>query len=126
MKFIIALLLFIAGFTANAQETVADTLRTVVDKSRVEPEFPGGKDTFHAYIYTAFDRNNIYVSGRIDVTFVIEKDGRITNIEVAGVNDKKMKETIIKIFRASPKWKPGQINAEPVRAQYHMPITFNS
>ena len=125
MKFIIVIFVALFTFSANAQETVADTLRTVIDKPTVQPEFPSGIDTFYAYVSTALSRNRVYVPGRVNVTFVIEKDGKLTNVEVTGVNDKKMKETIIKVFRASPKWKPGLINGEPVRAQYNLPLIFN-
>ena len=59
MKFIIVIFVALFTFSANAQETVADTLRTVIDKPTVQPEFPSGIDTFYANeeVMLAVDRN---------------------------------------------------------------------
>lgn len=74
MKFCFGFFFAFFSFTANAQEIVVDTLDTVVELPTVQPEFPSGINTFYAYVSTALSRNRVYVPGRVNVTFVIEKE----------------------------------------------------
>ena len=126
MKFLTVLLIALFGFTASAQETVTDTLGAIIIQPTIKPEFPGGLKTFYAYLSTAIDRNRVSMVGRVKVAFVIEKDGKLTNVNIIqGGGNEIMNDLLKKIFRASPKWKPGILNGEVVRTQHILPIIFN-
>ena len=93
------------------------------------PEFPGGLDAFTRYL----EKNLIYpplakknkTQGRVMVSFNVERDGKLTNIQVAkGIGDGRDEEAL-RVISASPKWKPGIQNGIPVRVSYSVPINFS-
>lgn len=92
---------------------------------QVLPEYPGGINAFYTYVKNNMrlpevDRDlkmNVYV------TFVVEKDGSITDVSVPrdpGYGLKKEAERLIKANKA--KWSPGIQNGKPVRVRYQLPI----
>ncbi|MEO6149206.1 MAG: TonB family protein [Mucilaginibacter sp.] len=93
------------------------------------PEFPGGLSAFGKYLsnnikYPAVAREN-NVQGRVFLTFVVEKDGALTDIKVLRSLGSGTDEEAIRVLKKSPKWKPGIQNGRPVRVQYNIPIAFN-
>ena len=52
------------------------------------------------------------------LTFVIEKDGRLTNIQVLQTPDRSLSEEAIRVLQQSPKWSPGKQRNQPVRVRY--------
>jgi protein TonB len=92
------------------------------------PEFPGGLDKFGAYLgkairYPAVAREN-GTQGRVIVTFVVERDGSLTDIKVTRGIGSGCDEEAVRVLKNSPKWKPGIQNGRPVRVQYSVPISF--
>ena len=64
------------------------------------------------------------VQGRVLVEFIIEKDGKVTNVRVVkGVSDELDAEAV-KVISASPKWKPGKVNGNKVRTSISIPVEF--
>lgn len=62
--------------------------------------------------------------GRVMVEFIIEKDGKVTNVRVIkGVTDALDAEAV-KVVSASPKWKPGRVSGEKVRTSMTIPVEF--
>ena len=62
--------------------------------------------------------------GKVMVEFIVEKDGKITNVRVVkGVSDALDAEAV-KVIAASPKWKPGRIKGEKVRTMITIPVEF--
>ena len=64
------------------------------------------------------------IQGRVVLTFVIEKDGRLTNIEVLQTPDRSLSEEAIRVLNKSPKWSPGKQRNQPVRVKYTLPVDF--
>jgi len=64
------------------------------------------------------------VSGKVFVTFVVEKDGSLTDVKVVRGIGSGCDEEAMRVLKASPKWKAGIQNGRPVRVQYTMPINF--
>ncbi|MDB5286264.1 MAG: energy transducer TonB [Mucilaginibacter sp.] len=98
---------------------------TAVEQS---PAFPGGDAKFNAYLgkairYPAIAREN-NVQGRVILTFVVERDGSLTDIKVVRGIGSGCDEEAIRALKASPKWKPGIQNGRPVRVQYSVPVQF--
>lgn len=92
------------------------------------PEFPGGKQKLFEYLienthYPEIAEKN-GVQGRVVVTFMVEKDGCITEAKIAKSVDQSLDEEAIRVVKSMPKWKPGMCNGEPTRVKYTVPITF--
>jgi TonB family protein len=115
-----------------APATVADT--TPKDNgpifSAVEqvPEFTGGLTAFGNFLaknikYPAEARKN-GVQGKVFISFVVEKDGSLSNIRVVRGVDNAIDREALRVLELSPKWTPGVQNGKPVRVSYSVPISF--
>jgi len=112
--------------------TVIDTTPKKGDKifTAVEhvPEFPGGMQAFFTFLnknikYPAKAREN-GVQGRVIISFIVEKDGSITNAHVAhGIGD-GCDEEALRVIKSSPNWSPGTQKGKSVRVAYSVPISF--
>lgn len=94
----------------------------------IEPQFKGGEDKLYKFLTENLnypdkvrERN---ITGTVVLKFVIEKDGRITNIEIARSVAKDLDEECIRVIQKMPRWKPGTVNGKPARVQYCLPIQF--
>ena len=64
------------------------------------------------------------IQGRVMVEFIIEKDGKVSDVRVVkGVSDELDAEAV-KVISASPKWKPGRVNGNKVRTSIAVPVEF--
>ncbi|MBV8390030.1 MAG: energy transducer TonB [Mucilaginibacter sp.] len=93
-----------------------------------EPSFPGGLEKFYKFLQSnirypavAFEKK---VQGKVFISFVVEKDGSLTDIKVVRGIGSGCDEEAVRVIGISPKWKPGIQNGRPVRVQYTMPISF--
>ena len=64
------------------------------------------------------------IEGRILVTFVVEHDGSISNVNVANSVYPSLDKESIRVVSGMPKWIPGKANGKTVRVKYTIPITF--
>lgn len=105
----------------------AEPIFAVVDHM---PSFPGGRSAMEQFIaqniiYPQIAKEN-GISGRVLITFVIEKDGRINNIEVKrSAGDPSLDKEAMRVIRMMPKWEPGSQNGKLVRVGYTVPVQFN-
>ena len=92
------------------------------------PEFPGGINALLEYLkknikYPAICRDN-NIQGRVIVSFVVNKDGKIVDPAVVkGVNPSLDKEAL-RVISTMPNWKPGYQRGKPVRVKYSVPVNF--
>ena len=104
-----------------------DSIYNVVDQM---PEFPGGVEAMMQYVVDNVkypqDAINEGKSGRVFVSFVVEKDGRVSNVNVMkGVCESIDKEAV-RVISSMPRWYAGMHKGEPVRVRYMMPIKFQA
>ncbi|WP_288330863.1 energy transducer TonB [uncultured Alistipes sp.] len=93
------------------------------------PSFMDGTiETFRAWVMQnvkfpqiAADNN---IQGRVVLSFVIDKDGRLTDIEVLQSPDRSLSEEAIRVLSKSPKWSPGKQRNQTVRVKYTLPVEF--
>ncbi len=93
----------------------------------VKPEFPGGMDKFYGYVsknYRAPEEEGL--KGKVYVTFVVEKDGSLTDIKVLRDIGYGTGKEAIRVLQKCPKWNPGVQNGKPVRVLYSLPITIQT
>ena len=79
-------------------------------------------EEFQKAFDTLADRNS--GAGKVVLTFVIEKDGRLTNIQVLQTPDRSLSDEAIRVLQQSPKWSPGKQRNQPVRVRYTLPVEF--
>ena len=92
------------------------------------PEFPGGMDAWHEYLkkeirYPEVCRT-LGIQGVVQVEFVVETNGSISNIKILDPVYRDLDEEAIRVISASPKWKPGKQMGRAVRVFYQIPIKF--
>jgi len=64
------------------------------------------------------------VSGRVLLSFIIEKDGSLSNIAVDRPAGHGFDEEALRVLKLAKAWKPGMQNGQPVRVKYSIPINF--
>jgi TonB family protein len=64
------------------------------------------------------------VQGRVVVEFVIEKDGKVSDVRVIKGVSEELDAEAVKVISASPKWKPGRVRGEKVRTTLSLPVEF--
>ena len=93
------------------------------------PSFQGGDlNTFRAWVQQNVRFPQIAlengIQGRVVLSFVIEKDGRLTNIQVLQTPDRSLSEEAVRVLSKSPKWTPGKQRNQVVRVKYTLPVDF--
>lgn len=64
------------------------------------------------------------IQGKVVIQFVVEKDGRLTNIKILSTPDRSLTEEAVRVLKLSPKWSPGMQRNRPVRIWYTLPVEF--
>jgi len=93
------------------------------------PEFPGGMAKFYTYVGNNFNRPELDAEKtlRVYVSFVIEKDGSITDIMVKNDPGYGIGKEAIRVLKSlKTKWIPGVLNGKAVRTAYNLPITIKT
>lgn len=110
---------------AAAVDTVPGKSKFIVN---VMPAFPGGDKAFGQFLakhvkYPADARNN-KVQGRTVITFMVDKDGSLSDFKVAKAVGSGIDEEAIRVLKLSPKWRPGTSNGKPVSSEMSVPVNF--
>lgn len=113
--------------TGVVEDPSENQVFTIVEQM---PEFPGGEAAFFKYLqanlkYPAMEKEN-NISGTVHLTFVVDKDGVIKDIQVLrGVKGgPALEKEAVRVVANMPPWKPGKNNGHPVKVQYNLPIRF--
>jgi TonB family protein len=92
------------------------------------PEYPGGMEAMMKFVAENLkypeQMQKEKVEGRVLLSFVVEKDGSVTNIEEVQSPHPVLTEEAIRVVKLMPKWKPGKQDGKEVRVQFNLPITF--
>jgi len=96
------------------------------DEVDVAANFKGGIDAFRQKVAQGFDTGSVDQSGMVSgvITFVVEKDGSISNIKINGENSDFNKEAERTVKSIKSKWTPAQLNGKTVRSSFRMPISM--
>ena len=124
---------------ADQKTEIADFVPVVKVEEEVEeleiftvvesmPEFPGGDAARMKFLqenikYPQLARES-GIQGTVYVTFVVETDGRVTDVRVLRGIGGGCDEEAVRVIQAMPRWNPGKQRGKPVRVQFNMPIRF--
>ena len=64
------------------------------------------------------------IKGRVIFSFVVEKDGSVSNFDALQASDKILVDEVERVFKLTPKWEPGKQNGKEVRVKFTVPIVF--
>lgn len=100
----------------------------VYDVVEQMPSFPGGISGLRTYLnqnirYPAEAQENC-VQGRVVVSFVVGKDGHISDVTVLRSVDPSLDKEAVRVIKNMPRWTPGKQGGEPVKVRYNVPVSF--
>jgi len=106
-------------------EIKEDHIFTIVE---ADAEYPGGEKARMEFLnknihYPTMARES-GIQGRVYVTFVVEKDGSVTDVQVTRGIGGGCDEEAVRVVKLMPKWIPGKQRNKPVRVQFNLPIRF--
>jgi protein TonB len=123
-----------AEHVLKVNEKIVDEVPEVVEDTHVfevveqMPQFPGGDAALMQYLsshihYPAVAEEN-GIQGRVVCTFVVEKNGSISDVRVVRSVDAALDREAQRVIKSMPAWIPGKQNGAPVRVKYTVPVTF--
>ena len=113
---------------AVAQPEPKPEVEKVFDVVEQMPSFPGGPSALMEWLsnnvkYPVVAQEN-GVQGRVVVSFVVERDGSITDVKVVRGVDPSLDREASRVVRAMPRWIPGKQNGSAVRVKCNVPVAF--
>ncbi len=119
------LLFTLVSFSQEKNQPNTDIIYSLGDIEKV-PEFPGGNIEFRNYIMANFKPPEVKgLQGKVFVEFVVEKDGTVAEVKVIRDIGFGTGEEAKRVIQNSPKWTPGTLKGEPIRAKFMLPLTVN-
>ncbi len=124
-KAVIATVTKIPSFSTDTVPARDNKVFTAVEQI---PQFPGGIDAFYQFLgdnirYPA-ESKKVASQGRVIISFVVEKDGSLTNVRTVHGVDSSIDREAVRVIKLSPKWSPAIQNGKLVRVAYSVPIAF--
>ena len=118
----------------HVEEKIAEPEPPKVEETKVfdvveqMPSFPGGQAALMSWLssnikYPVVAEEN-GVQGRVVCTFVVERDGSITDVKVVRGVDPSLDKEAVRVLKQMPHWIPGKQNGSAVRVKYTVPVTF--
>lgn len=113
----------------KVEEDEEEEEQTIFQVVENDPEFPGGVEALMKYLqqnikYPQLAREN-NITGRVYVTFVVERDGSVTGVRVVRDIGGGCGQEAVRVVKAMPKWSPGKQRGKAVRVQYNLPVNFS-
>ena len=116
---------YVAPPVVEEEEVAEEEIFQIVEEM---PSYPGGMQSLYEYL----SENIRYpvvamesgIQGRVYVTFVVEKDGSISDVKVLRGIGGGCDEEAVRVIKAMPKWNPGKQRGRAVRVLYNVPVNF--
>ena len=112
----------------TAQFKNAESTEKTFEVVEQMPQFPGGDAALMKFLsdnvkYPVVAQEN-GVQGRVVISFVVERDGSITDVKVARSVDPSLDREAARVVKSMPNWIPGKQNGSAVRVKYNVPVSF--
>jgi protein TonB len=98
----------------------------IYEVAEQQPAFPSGISGLSKFLNENVSPSVLEkgVHGRVLASFVVEKDGSLTNFKIIKSVDPDLDKETLRLLKSMPRWKPGTMNGEPVRVKYTVPVTY--
>ena len=111
---------------ANKQQSAQEEAFIKVESM---PTFQGGdlngyRNWFQSQLQYPQEAKEKGIKGRVIFSFVVEKDGSVSDFKVLNTPDKLLSAEVERVFKLTPKWEPGKQNGKAVRVKFTVPIVF--
>ena len=105
------------------------SLDTVFSREEIEASFPGGDAAWNKFVFNIFQRSADELikdgkSGTCRVRFIIDKDGKISEVEALTMKDTRLAQIVVRAIQRGPKWNPAIQYGRHVKAFREQPVTF--
>ncbi|MFN5981974.1 MAG: energy transducer TonB [Fluviicola sp.] len=108
--------------------TTVGQVNNIYDYTDPSPEFPGGMSALRKYLSDSirlpadFDQ-----TGKIYVKFVVSEEGKISKVMIIRnyTQDERITSEVIRLIKAMPNWKPGQVDGKNVNSYFTIPISIH-
>ena len=113
----------------NKKVDVVEVYGEIYEYVEQMPIFPGGQEALFRFITKNLkypliaERNGI--QGRVLVSFVITKEGIVTNVNIAKSADPSLNKEALRVIRMLPDWTPGRKDGKVVNVKFTVPVSFN-
>ena len=113
----------------NKKVDVVEVYGEIYEYVEQMPIFPGGQEA----LFNFLNKNIKYppiaerkgIQGRVLVTFVITKEGIVTNVNIAKSVDPSLNKEALRVIRMLPDWTPGRKDGKVVNVKFTVPVSFN-
>ncbi len=93
------------------------------------PSYPGGMQECMRFLAQNMkypvEAQKAGTQGRVILSFIVNKDGSISNVEVMRSVSKELDAEAVRVVQSMPKWKPGKQRGQAVDVRFTMPVTFH-
>ena len=124
----VALMMFVLLFSFMTSTAQTKKNNMVYDVVEVMPQYPGGQIAMLKYIMENIKYPKQImeegIQGRVTVSFIVEKDGRVSNVRLLRSVQPSLDKEAIRVVKSMPKWTPGKHNGKPVRVRFNLPVMF--
>ena len=128
---LLALIAFLTGCAAEKEPLIISPLShgVIIEPmipEEVYPKFPGGPEKMFEFIAynLRWPDDDACIQGRVVVSFIVEKDGSLTDVKVIKSLDPAFDKEAVRVVKSMPKWEPGMWRGKPARVKYCIPIKF--
>ncbi|MBP5458263.1 MAG: TonB family protein [Paludibacteraceae bacterium] len=122
-------------YPESSKSSSKDSLSRVLEEDSIyengqvdeRPQFPGGAEALELFlrIYVRYPADfEGCIKGRVNVSFVVEKDGSISNVEVLRGLHSLVDAEAVRVIKAMPKWIPAKHKGRVVRCRSVVPVLF--
>ena len=119
----------VGSMTSRKTSSMKPDKEGVYERTDVSPAYPGGQSALADYINNhieypqeAIDNSS---EGTVDVQFVVDENGKVTNAKVIGNKlNNGLDEEAVRVVSDLPKWTPGKVKGKDVKTRIVLPITY--
>ena len=122
-----ALIVFLTGCAAEKEPLIVSPLSQDFMTEPTMPRYPGGTENMFEFIKDNLrwpGDDDTCIQGRVVVSFIVEKDGSLTDVRVAKSLDPAFDKEAVRVVKSMPKWEPDMWRGKPARIHYCIPIKF--
>ena len=122
-----ALIFILTGCAAEKEPLIISPLSQDIMTEPSMPKYPGGTENMFEFIKDNLRwpcDDDTCIQGRVVVSFIVEKDGSLTDVRVAKSLDPAFDKEAVRVVKSMPKWEPGMWRGKPARIHYCIPIKF--
>ena len=122
-----ALIVILTGCAAEKEPLIVSPLSQDFMTEPTMPKYPGGTEKMFEFIADNLrwpGDDDSCIQGRVVVSFIVEKDGSLTDVKVIKSVDPAFDKEAVRVVKSMPKWEPGMWRGKPARVHYCIPIRF--